>query len=115
MTTPIYIPIPNIKKIEKIPQYLSKTYPPSPTNSPKSLLSVKRVVLYGTPFKNKDTMKMLLQDCVEELNEDDIKQIVEDANYKNKEGVTVIRTCDERKAFKYCQNLVENGLDASIE
>ena len=115
MTTPIYIPIPNIKKIDKTHTYLSKTYPPSPTNSPKSLISLKRVVLYGTPFKNKDTIKLLLQDCVEELNEDDIKEIVDNSENKKTEGITVITTCDEKKAFKYCQNLVENGLNAIIE
>lgn len=119
MTTPIYIPIPNIQKIEKNYSYLSKTYPPSPspspTNSLKSLISLKKVVLYGTPFKNKDTIKLLLQDCVEELNEEDIKEIVDNTENKKANGVTVITTYDEKKAIQYCQNLIENGLNAIIE
>jgi len=115
MTTPIYIPIPNVKKIDKTHQYLSKTYPPSPTNSPKTITNLKRIVLYGTPFKNKDTVKMLLKDCIEDLNDEQIKQIVYKSEYNKHTGITIIRTYDEKKAFRYCQNLVENGLDATIE
>jgi hypothetical protein len=32
----------------------------------------------------------------------------------NKDSITII-TCNETKAFTYCQRLVENGLDAYIE
>ena len=115
MSTPIYIPLPNIKRIDKNSHYLSKTYPPSPSGSPQTNTCLKRVVLYGTPFKNKDTIKMLLEDSIEELNKEQIENIVNKSDFTKHIGTTVITTHDEKKAFRYCQNLVENGLDAKIE
>ena len=49
------------------------------------------------------------------LNDEQIKQIVDKSEYNKHTGITIIRTYDETKAFRYCQNLVENGLDATIE
>ena len=117
MSSPISIPIPNMKHKECITSLnLSRTYPPSPSNSPKTANNIyKRVVLYGTPFKNKETVKMLLEDCVDELNDEEIKNIIDRSETNKEKGVTIIRTIDEHKANKYCQNLVENGLDATIE
>jgi UTP-glucose-1-phosphate uridylyltransferase len=75
---------------------------------------MKKVILYGTPFKNRETIQLLLQDCIDEIDEECAKQVIDNATINKESGITVI-TCDEHKAFQYCQNLVENGLDAIIE
>ena len=128
MTTPINIPCPisRSQKLTANSSYLSKTYPPSSyssspsapsalSNSPKTTsITMKKVILYGTPFKNRETIQMLLQDCIDEIDEESAKQVIDNATINRDSSITVI-TCDEKKAFRYCQNLVENGLDAIIE
>ena len=111
-TVPISIsghgPIP---KTQSMPN-LSKSFPPSPSNSPQIHTLMKRVVLYGTPFKDKTTLAMLLRECVEEIDSEKADKIIREA--EKKDFATII-TCDEKKAFRYCQSLVENGLIAKIE
>jgi len=116
------INIPSKKTIYKSTSYskLSPSPSLSPSQSPIQSSSVplyssqKKVVLYGMPFKNKDSISTLLKDCVVELNTENINKIMNDAEINNNESFTVI-TCNETKAFTYCQRLVENGLLAAVE
>jgi hypothetical protein len=100
-------------KSASLTNLLSKSCP-SPSSSPQTNMSIalKRVVLYGTPFKNKETISQLLQECIQEIDTEKAEKIIRES--ENKEFATVI-TCDEKKAFRYCQNLVDNGLLAKIE
>lgn len=108
------ISIPGRAQISKTQSMLNlcKSFPPSPSSSPQTNLAVKRVVLYGAPFKDTLTISMLLQECIQEIDSDKADKIIREA--VKKDFATVI-TCDEEKAFRYCQSLVENGLIAKIE
>jgi ATP-dependent Clp protease adapter protein ClpS len=85
----------------------------SPSSSPKpNITQIRQVILYGGPYKNKDTMTQLLQDCVKGISEEKAKVIVEEAHLHTQ--ATII-TCKENEAYVYCQNLIENGLLVKIE
>jgi hypothetical protein len=73
------------------------------------------VVLYGAPFKNTETIGTLLNECIEDLNDNDIRDLLDKSNNAKGKGIILITTIDEKKATRYCQNLVENGLNATIE
>ena len=107
-------PLPNLSQS---PVNLSSQSPlQSPLQSssqPQSQsLPLKRVVLYGTPFKNKGTISMLLQDSIKNISEEYVNELIKDSETK---GYISLETSNEKEAFQYCQNLVENGLDATIE
>jgi hypothetical protein len=113
MASSISIPI-TIKPIYRNTSATNLSKCQSPSQSPSSTQSVslKRVVLYGIPFKNKDTISTLLQECIDDMSPERANEIIEKS--ENKSSISII-TCTEKNAFRYCQNLVENGLDAHIE
>jgi hypothetical protein len=81
----------------------AKSYPPK--NSKKNL------ILYGAPFKNKDTVSTLLQDCVK-INKEVADKVI--AEVEEKKYAKII-TCDPIKANIYCKNLIDNGLCVLLE
>jgi hypothetical protein len=117
-TLPINIPIKT--NMHKSSSFSKLSASPSPSQSPvqssslPSRINHKKVVLYGAPFKNNETISTLLKDCVDELNTETITKIMKDVEENKKDSITVI-TCTETKAVAYCQRLVENGLIAGVE
>lgn len=74
---------------------------------------LKRLVLRGgIPFKNKVTMTTLLKECVNGIDENQAKKIVDNAEIKEK--VTII-ICKDNEAQKYYRNLIENGIEVELE
>ena len=125
-TLPINIPRTNNTIMHKSTSF-TKSPSPSPSSSFTSSsltpiqssslpfrLAQKKVVLYGAPFKNNESISYLIKDCIDEVDNENITKKINEAKMSNKDSITII-TCNETKAFTYCQRLVENGLDAHIE
>ena len=83
--------------------------PTSTSSPPKN--SKKNLILYGAPFKNKDTVSTLLQDCVK-INKEVADKVI--AEVEEKKYAKII-TCDPIKANIYCKNLIDNGLCVLLE
>lgn len=116
-TVPINIPRQMMHKSASFSKSPSSSQTQSPSiHSPLQTvrISQKKVVLYGAPFKNSETISNLLKDCIDVLDTESIAKIIDEARTNNTGSVTII-TCNPIKAFTYCQNLVENGLNARIE
>ena len=73
---------------------------------------MKKVILHGGPFKNIRTVEELLMACVPELTKEQVSSVVESAHANNHAHVI---SCSQLRAELYCQNLVENGLYASVD
>jgi len=71
------------------------------------------VMLHGGPFVKVNTVKRLLLSCVGAIEDEAQAEAI--ANHANTTGSALVATCDEDTAYKYCQNLIENGLYATIE
>lgn len=112
------IPIPNINKQKKIKSYcssyssqsssLTESYDLSFSNNYKS----KTIVLKGTPFINKETIKTLLVISIPSITFEQASKIINEASIYNKANII---TCEEKKALLYYSHLVENGLIVEIE
>jgi hypothetical protein len=79
----------------------------------KSKVGIRRVTLRGAPFRNPHTVKELVRDCVPKLSDEDAQMVIERAQEKPHEDVTVI-VCLEEDANIYCRRLVENGLLSEV-
>lgn len=73
--------------------------------------NMKSIILYGAPFTNKETVSILLQDCVN-ISKDTADKVIAEVE-KNKYAKII--TCDVMKANIYCKNLVDNGLCVLLE
>lgn len=110
---PIDIPIKHTK-----PPRPFKTKPPSPSSSSSQSSSslnktdYRSVVLRGAPFKNVNTMKMLITSCIPKISMEKAEEIIEVANQVDR---SVLIVCHRDEAALYCSRLIENGLLVDIE
>lgn len=114
MSKPINIPMPSRisnqkKKNNLIVNYFSTSSSFSPTSSPSYNY---KLIIKGGPYKNIDTMKKLIKDCVPIINSYEIDNVLFEANI-NKQSTLLIST--KEVVDIYCRNLIENGLIATVE
>lgn len=112
ISKPIDIPNKKNKNRYRRTMLYSSSSPESPNLSQMCKTKNKSVILKGTPFYNKDTVKKLIMECIPSITKDQAFNIVEIAS--NNEKATIIR-CSESKANLYYCHLVENGLLVDLE
>lgn len=108
---PIDIPVKHTK-----PSRPFKTKPPStsssPSSSPFNKVDYRSVVLRGAPFKNINTIKMLITSCIPKISMEKAEEIIEVANQVDR---SVLIVCHRDEAALYCSRLIENGLLVDLE
>jgi len=97
--------IPVVNSMRVLERFISETYI-------NQIYDKSRLTLIGGPFSNPSTIHMILRECIPELTDDRVHEIVVQAT---KKGYAEVMQCSIDNANKYCQMLIDNGLVAVID
>lgn len=74
--------------------------------------AVRTLVLRGGPFHNIATVRDIIKDCVPQLSQQQVADVVERANCS---GFVELLVSDDMTTRNSCTCLIENGMYASID